>query len=86
MTFDPHVAPWRKSTYSGGGQTNCIEVAPWRKSSHSAGGQSQCVEVAHDETVVGVRDTKNWSGGYFTVGHGAWRAFADAAGRGALAR
>ena len=86
MTFDPHVAPWRKSTYSGGGQTNCIEVAPWRKSSHSAGANSECVEVAHDETVVGVRDTKNRTGGYFTIGHAAWRAFTHAAAGGDLTR
>ena len=28
MTFDPQSAPWRKSTYSGGSQTECVEVAP----------------------------------------------------------
>ena len=46
MNFDPSIAPWRKSSYSAGGQSECIEVAPWRKSSYSAGGQSDCVEVA----------------------------------------
>lgn len=28
MSFDPRVAPWRKSSYSGGSQTTCVEVAP----------------------------------------------------------
>lgn len=28
MIFDPQSAPWRKSSYSGGSQTECVEVAP----------------------------------------------------------
>lgn len=28
MIFDPQSAPWRKSSYSTGGNTECVEVAP----------------------------------------------------------
>ena len=28
MIFDPQSAPWRKSSYSGRPQTDCVEVAP----------------------------------------------------------
>ena len=28
MTSDPNAVPWRKSSYSGGGNTQCVEVAP----------------------------------------------------------
>lgn len=28
MIFDPEAAPWRKSSYSGGPETSCVEVAP----------------------------------------------------------
>ncbi|WSE35146.1 DUF397 domain-containing protein [Amycolatopsis rhabdoformis] len=27
MGFDPECAPWRKSSYSSGGEANCVEVA-----------------------------------------------------------
>lgn len=38
---------WFKSSYSGGGGGNCIEVAvSWRKSSYSNSEGSACVEVA----------------------------------------
>lgn len=35
---------WRKSSHSGGGNGECVEVA-WRKSSHSGGGNTDCVEI-----------------------------------------
>jgi hypothetical protein len=28
VIFDPSAAPWCKSSYSGGAQTQCVEVAP----------------------------------------------------------
>lgn len=28
MIFDPSAAPWRKSSYSAGSNTECVEVAP----------------------------------------------------------
>ena len=36
---------WRKSSYSNGGVSNCVEVGAWRKSSHSSNGGGSCVEV-----------------------------------------
>ena len=37
---------WRKSSYSGSGGSNCVEVgAAWRKSSYSGNGGANCVEV-----------------------------------------
>ena len=83
MISDPDHAPWRKSSYSGGGNTQCVEVAPlWRKSSYSGGGNTDCVEVASQDAFVGVRDTKNRDAGHLTVPRTAWRAFARAASRG----
>lgn len=29
MIFDPNAAEWRKSSYSTGGDQNCVEIAPW---------------------------------------------------------
>jgi hypothetical protein len=45
---EPTVNPgWRKSSYSNGGTSNCVEVGavPWRKSTYSNGGSDNCVEV-----------------------------------------
>jgi Domain of unknown function (DUF397) len=40
-------SPWRKSSHSGGGGSECVEVAAaWRKSSHSGSQGSECVEAA----------------------------------------
>jgi hypothetical protein len=37
---------WRKSSYSGNGGVECVEVATtWRKSSYSGNGGTDCVEV-----------------------------------------
>ena len=49
---------WRKSSYSQGGGTACVEVA-WRKSSFSGGGGSNCVQVALGDLQTSVRDSKN---------------------------
>lgn len=45
----------------------------WRKSSRSAGA-GQCVEVARPGAVVGLRDSKNVTGGYLTVSPAAFTA------------
>jgi hypothetical protein len=38
---------WRKSSYSGNGGADCVEVGafPWRKSSYSHNGGGSCAEV-----------------------------------------
>jgi hypothetical protein len=47
----------------------------WRKSSYSGGQNSQCVEVAAGETSVGVRDSKDRTGGTLRFSAGSWIAF-----------
>ncbi|GAA2152292.1 DUF397 domain-containing protein [Actinomadura napierensis] len=48
MTSEQLVfSPWRKSSHSGSGGSECVEVAAaWRRSSHSGSQGSECVEVA----------------------------------------
>jgi hypothetical protein len=74
MNSNSSDSPWRKSSYSSGGQSTCVEVSTWRKSSYSSGAQSQCVEVAAASAVL-VRDTTNRDGGTLTVGAAAWTRF-----------
>jgi Domain of unknown function (DUF397) len=47
----------------------------WRKSSFSGGNANDCVEVAYTETVVGVRDSKNKTGGALTFSARQWQRF-----------
>lgn len=65
---------WRKSSFSEGPQTSCVEVA-WRKSSFSEGPQTDCVEVALAEGRAAVRDSKNSSGPILAMPAAAWRLF-----------
>lgn len=65
---------WRKSTYSGGGNGNCVEVE-WRKSSYSGAGNGNCVEVSVMVERIGVRDSKNTTGPTLDFNPTAWRAF-----------
>jgi uncharacterized protein DUF397 len=68
---------WRKSSYSGNGGSNCVEVgAIWRKSSYSGNGGADCVEVARNLSgVVAVRDSKDPDGPVLTVGRDEWARF-----------
>ena len=70
-----HLTPWRKSTYSGGNGSNCVEVGTWRKASYSAQ-NGNCVEVGGDGPAVMVRDTKDRAGAALMFGPDAWRRFA----------
>lgn len=51
--------------------------AVWRKSSRSQG-SNNCVEFAVTSYVVGVRDTKDRSLGYFTADRDQWQEFLGA--------
>lgn len=95
--MDLSRAAWRKSSYSGGTTSNCVEVAGnlradltragWRKSTYSSGTGSNCVEVAGNlRAVVAVRDTKNRDGGTHLVAAPAWRSFVAAVHRDAFSR
>lgn len=72
------ILSWRKSSYSGNGGGNCVEVAfaDWHKSTHSGTNGGGCVEVArNDPDVVAVRDSKDPHGPALTLSPGSWRGF-----------
>ncbi|TWG08823.1 DUF397 domain-containing protein [Saccharopolyspora dendranthemae] len=48
--------------------------ATWRKSSYSAT-QNECVEVAITSTAIGVRDTKDRTGGTLVFDNTTWSTF-----------
>ena len=67
---------WFKSSYSGTGGDNCIEVAMhWTKSSYSGSSGDNCVEVAACADTVHVRDSKDVHGPQLAVPPGAWASF-----------
>jgi hypothetical protein len=66
---------WRKSSYSGPNNGNCVEVTAWRKSTYSGPNNGDCVEVGGAGPVVMVRDTKDRAGAVLTFGPGAWQRF-----------
>jgi Domain of unknown function (DUF397) len=69
---------WRKSSYSGNGGQDCIEVGavPWRKSSYSGNGGQDCIEAGHVASAVLIRDTKdNERGPVLRVTVSDWRRF-----------
>ncbi|MEV8336372.1 DUF397 domain-containing protein [Streptomyces niveus] len=65
---------WFKSSYSGDGGDNCLEVA-WEKSSYSGSDGDNCVEVAAQPHAVLVRDSKDPHVGRLTLTPTAWAAF-----------
>jgi hypothetical protein len=72
---------WRKSSYSGNGGGDCVEVGalPWRKSTHSGNGGGSCVEAAHAPGGVLVRDTRdNGAGPVLRVTPADWARFTRA--------
>ncbi|UGY92377.1 DUF397 domain-containing protein [Streptomyces gobiensis] len=84
------AARWRKSSYSGGSNGECLEVAEdfpgaalWRKSSYSGGSNGDCLEVAEDfPGIVPVRDSKNIHGPALAFPAEAWVAFISDVKRG----
>lgn len=68
-------AIWRKSSYSGGNEGECVEVAPvWRKSSYSGSDEGSCVEVTRTDRLVAVRDSKNPAGSVLAFAPAEWHA------------
>ncbi|MEU1161838.1 DUF397 domain-containing protein [Streptomyces sp. NPDC005921] len=73
---------WFKSSYSSGGDGDCIEVAlTWHKSSYSSGGSGDCVEVAACPATIHVRDSKNPQGPQLTLSPATWADFLTHAGK-----
>lgn len=76
--YDLSTAVWHKSSYSGGGGDNCLEIARWRKSTYSGGGGGNCLEVADGHpALVPVRDSKNPQGPKLVFRAEAWSAFVE---------
>ncbi|MFG2001200.1 DUF397 domain-containing protein [Spirillospora sp. NPDC048911] len=78
---------WRKSSYSGGDPTDCVEIAGvWRKSSHSSGQGTECVEAAAAPAsrLVLARDSKDASGPVLAFSRSEWGAFLGGVKRGAF--
>ncbi len=73
---DHALTMWRKSSYSGGNGSNCVEVGAWRKSTFSGGNGGNCVEVGGADRAVVVRDTKDRAGAALAFGPDAWQRFA----------
>jgi hypothetical protein len=70
---------WRKSSYTGQGGEDCVEVAPtvWRKSSHSLEAHAECVEIAELPRMIAVRDSKHPDGPVLTFGRPAFTALTN---------
>lgn len=67
---------WRKSSYSGGVDQDCVEIAAnWHKSSYSRGGHQDCVEVAEASRQVKIRDTRHRDLGHLSFSTGEWTRF-----------
>jgi hypothetical protein len=71
---------FRKSSFSGGANSSCVELA-WRKSSFSGGQNNSCVEVARGEALFGIRDSKNVAGPVLMLAEVQGRAFLAAVKR-----
>ncbi|MFD9392319.1 DUF397 domain-containing protein [Streptomyces sp. NPDC060000] len=77
----PELA-WFKSSYSSGGDGDCVEVAlSWHKSSYSSGSGDNCIEVATCPSQIHVRDSKAKSGPALTLSPTAWAEFVAHAAR-----
>jgi hypothetical protein len=81
---EQHIIPdastlkgWRKSSYSGGDEGDCLEVLDgWRKSSYSGGNEGDCLEVLDNQSYgLPVRDSKAPHGPALIFGRTAWSAF-----------
>ncbi|GAB2986747.1 DUF397 domain-containing protein [Saccharothrix stipae] len=56
----------------------------WRKSTRSSASGPECVEIALGPNGVGVRDSKNRTGGELDFGIAQWSRFVGTARNGAL--
>ncbi|MEV0483450.1 DUF397 domain-containing protein [Streptomyces sp. NPDC050508] len=67
---------WFKSSYSSGGDGDCMEVAiSWHKSSYSSSGDGDCVEIATCPSTIHIRDSKNTQGPQLALSPTTWTEF-----------
>ncbi|MBK3567496.1 DUF397 domain-containing protein [Streptomyces sp. MBT62] len=67
---------WFKSSYSSGGDGDCVEVAlSWHKSSYSSSASGDCVEVATCPSTIHIRDSKNTAGPQLALSPATWTKF-----------
>ena len=64
IELDLAAMRWRKSSRSGQGGSDCVEVAEavWRKSSRGSQGGEDSVVLARSRATIVVRDSKNPAG------------------------
>ncbi|MFF2065137.1 DUF397 domain-containing protein [Streptomyces sp. NPDC058200] len=79
VAIGPAQLNWFKSSYSGPGGGDCVEVA-WFKSSYSGSAGGDCVEVAVAPNTVHIRDSKNAHGAILRLPAAGWTAFVSFAG------
>ncbi|MEV7281461.1 DUF397 domain-containing protein [Streptomyces sp. NPDC093111] len=73
---------WFKSSYSSGGDGDCVEVAlSWHKSTYSSASGDDCVEVAARPSTIHVRDSKRPDGARLALSPAPWREFIAGCGR-----
>ncbi|QTZ91603.1 DUF397 domain-containing protein [Streptomyces auratus] len=78
---------WFKSSYSSGGDGDCVEIAlSWRKSSYSGSSGDDCIEIAPSPTTIHIRDSKDKAGPRLAVPAQAWAAFVAYAAQAGAAR
>ncbi|MFE2754042.1 DUF397 domain-containing protein [Actinosynnema sp. NPDC059335] len=58
----------------------------WRTSTRTSASGPECVEIALDRVAVGVRDSKNRTGGELGFGFAQWSRFLGTAKNGAFDR
>ncbi|KAA2251206.1 DUF397 domain-containing protein [Solihabitans fulvus] len=83
---------WRKSSYSGGGNNDCVELdraamtnaIGWRKSTYSGGGSNECVELGRRTEQTSIRDSKSPRTGTLTFRAATFDNFIDAIKAGRL--
>lgn len=92
MTNSERFTGWRKSSYCGPSNGECLEVADvhrlseWRKSSYSGGSNGSCLEVVDGHPVVPVRDSKLTQGPVLVFPVAGWSSFVSAVNSGTLGR
>jgi hypothetical protein len=75
-TPDYVVTAWRKSSFSAGNGSDCVEIGiAWRKSSFSGANDDNCVEVGPTAHAILVRDTKHRDSGTLAFPPATWNAF-----------